>query len=238
MKTTHGFSLTPSVRNSASAVIGAVLLVCSINLLAQDGVSNSYSDAFKREKIRQHTVSLSSRDDAGIIPIHIYYELIFKEIIRNPEINELLPLTDWEVIRNLPSRFDKQFSQVDLMELSGICAMERNGAISSMEVASAFDLSRKRSERTLDEYYSGAIRSLSTATRRYVESRKRELGQSDQIGYSILEMSKLEADAPGIARELIARRCPQLLENIDTFSPVSRKLQDGLTKAFPIGADR
>jgi hypothetical protein len=209
------------------------LLTTPIYSSAQPLVDTNPSDFLVWQKAQEYTIT--NEDDKSIIPDSVYYEAIFREILkRRPD---YLSHEDWELINGLPSHLDSSFTAWKHRSLLDMCA--RLAIIGSddeiIDIASAYSVIQSNDYILLNRHYEQFLLKLSSPTRQQILALKKGYMDGNQFGFSKMDMVGLAADSPSAAKALLDNGCAAIerIGEVD-FETEKRLMSDEQIPALPM----
>jgi len=187
-----------------------------------------YDENSIRAKIVEYTVTADSINAALEIPVNLFYQLLFRQILADKNLQARINPNDIATIRNLPAPWDYTFLRQDQEELGAICA-EADAAVDALEIqnlASEFDDSRKRKERQLDIFYATALSELSVETRELIQNLLLDFSTSKSIAYAAFDMAGFAREMPEAAKAILLNGCETFEAQITSYTPRTVTLGD------------
>lgn len=124
--------------------------------------------------------------------------------------------------------WDHSFLAKDQQELSAICSAAETADTPAaiLELAIRFDASRLRKEKDLDVFYTSALNTLSTDTRRIIQELVLEFSASKKMAYATFDLQGFAREVPEAAKVILLNGCQNFSAQMLTYEPQTVKLGD------------
>lgn len=184
--------------------------------------------------------SKGNTDQWAAVPGYQIYHSVFLEILMKPLLAASLPEQDLKLIRALPSHNDRQFAEVALDVMAGVCRIvERSNVASTAAVnlaANRINQAQMQVERVLDRHYRAAVGQLTDTGKALVESEYDKLIEQDSLVYTQLDLEMLGFTQPDFVFAFLQDSCANAERILPELVTDQRTLQDQLEDDFQQGA--